>query len=584
VTSHAPAGLLRAVFDESPVAMLRCRLEGGRAGTILDANPAAHALLGPTERLVGSALGAVLPGMVEALAGAPPAAAPERWPRIQAGIATEPGAPGRWVAGSITPLSVEAGGGEPAVLVVLHDVTAHHRTEEQLSRAARLDPLTGLINRGELLRTLGALDPAVDGPHVAVLFVDLDGFKLVNDSRGHHVGDELLVAVARRFRGALRPEDRLARLGGDEFVVVCPQLADPVDARAIAERIRATLDEPVSVEGRAHRITLSLGIATAPASAVDPGDLLRQADMAMYRAKDAGRNAVRSHSAAMDAEVVMAERIREALATALGRAEAVPGAEVGQDRAEAAALVLHYQPIVEIGSGALAYVEALARVQLADGSLVFPSQFLPVATRAGLTGVLSEQVLAGALAQRGRWRAQGISVPVGLNLAPGQVASASFAGDALALIAAAGDSPGGIVFEMGEFGLLEATGPAQLTLRRLRAAGIGLAIDHFGTGFSSLGALRFLGPHRVKIDRSFVASIPSSPADRAIVTAAISAAHALGQRVVAEGVETAEQLGVLAELGCDEAQGYLIAQVLPAEQLQLADSRWAPRTLAPVGA
>ncbi|HEX6888905.1 MAG TPA: EAL domain-containing protein, partial [Candidatus Nanopelagicales bacterium] len=552
-------------------------------GTILDANPAAHDLLGQTERLVGSTLGSVLPGLLEALAGAPPAAAPEGWPRVQVGVSTGPGAPGRWVAGSITPLSVEAGGGEPAVLVVLHDVTTHHRSEEQLSRAARLDPLTGLINRGELLRTLGALDPAVDGPHVAVLFVDLDGFKLVNDSRGHQVGDELLVAVARRFRGALRPEDRLARLGGDEFVVVCPQLADPVDARAIAERIRATLDEPVSVEGRAHRVTLSLGIATAPASAVDPADLLRQADMAMYRAKDAGRNAVRSHSAAMDAEVVMAERIREALATALGRADAPPLAEAGTDPA-GADLVLHYQPIVEIGSGALAYVEALARVQLADGSLVFPSQFLPVATRAGLTGVLSEQVLARTLAQRGRWRAQGISVPVGLNLAPGQVASASFAGEALALIAAAGDSPGGIVFEMGEFGLLEATGPAQLTLRRLRAAGIGLAIDHFGTGFSSLGALRFLGPHRVKIDRSFVASIPSSPADRAIVSAAISAAHALGQRVVAEGVETAEQLGVLAELGCDEAQGYLIAQVLPAEELQLAGSRWAPRTLTRLGA
>jgi EAL domain-containing protein (putative c-di-GMP-specific phosphodiesterase class I) len=213
---------------------------------------------------------------------------------------------------------------------------------------------------------------------------------------------------------------------------------------------------------------------------------------------------------------------------------------------------------------------------------VFPSQFLPVATRAGLTGRLSETVLHEALAERGRWRRAGVDVPVGLNLAPGQVFSASFAGDALRMIAEAGDHPSNVVFEMGEFGLLEPTGPAQLTLRRLRTSGIGLAIDHFGTGYSSLGALRFLGPNRVKIDRSFVASIPSSAADRAIVTAAISAAHALGQRVVAEGVETDEQLAVLAELGCDEAQGFLVAQVLPAAQLDLPGARWAPGNLARV--
>ena len=172
-----------------------------------------------------------------------------------------------------------------------------------------------------------------------------------------------------------------------------------------------------------------------------------------------------------------------------------------------------------------------------------------------------------------------MDVPVGLNLARGQVYSASFAGDALRIIAEQSDVPAAVVFEMGEFGLLEPTGPAQLTLRRLRTSGIGLAIDHFGTGYSSLGALRFLGPHRVKIDRSFVSSITASSADRAIVAAAVSAAHALGQRVVAEGVETRQQLEVLAELGCDEAQGYLIAQVLRPQELGLATARWAPGTL-----
>jgi EAL domain-containing protein (putative c-di-GMP-specific phosphodiesterase class I) len=279
------------------------------------------------------------------------------------------------------------------------------------------------------------------------------------------------------------------------------------------------------------------------------------------------------HSIEMDEELQTAERIREALGVALEVEH--PTMAAGQQPG----LVLHYQPIVDIATGRLSYVEALARLQLSEGGLVYPSQFLPVAARAGLNGALSEQVLRRALRQRAAWRAQGVDVPVGLNLARGQVYSASFAGDALRIIAEQSDVPGAVVFEMGEFGLLEATGPAQLTLRRLRTSGIGLAIDHFGTGYSSLGALRFLGPHRVKIDRSFVASISASSADRAIVAAAISAAHALGQKVVAEGVETRQQLDVLVDLGCDEAQGYLIAQVLRADELALSTARWAAGTL-----
>lgn len=565
------AGLLKAVYDESPVAILRTRIEGGQLGAIVDANPACAALLGrPMADLIGADLDGFLTQGGPLRVGAPAGRAVLRAGPEEGQV--------RWISTSVTELSPEAGPG--LALVMLHDVTDHVRAEERLNRAARHDPLTGLINRGELVRLLAGGDPVHSGGHVAVIFVDLDGFKLVNDTRGHQVGDELLVAVARRIRAAVRPEDSLARIGGDEFVVVCPALADPQDARVVAERVRATLDEPVSIEGRAHRISMSVGIASAPADRVDPSDLLRQADMAMYRAKDAGRNTVRFHSADMDEALATSERIREALSAALDGEDATgaPGAAASVDARPG--LVLHFQPIVEISSGRLTYVEALARVRDGQGALVYPSQFLPVAARAGLNGSLSERVLRLALAQRRRWLAEGVDVPVGLNLTRGQVFSASFAGDALRIVAEEHDTPAGVVFEMGEFGLLEATGPAQLTLRRLRDSGIGLAIDHFGTGYSSLGALRFLGPHRVKIDRSFVASIPASPADRAIVTAAISAAHALGQRVVAEGVETAQQLEVLAGLGCDEAQGFLVAQVLPAEQLELASTRWSPGTLA----
>jgi diguanylate cyclase (GGDEF)-like protein len=563
------SGLLRSVFDESPIATLRVTRPDGVPGIVVDANPAAVAFLArrPSD-VIGARLEELLPGVTRAVAE------PAEPTRSQAIRVEDPaGPPGRWVAVSLSPVSEVDGSGHPLALVVLHDVTEQWTTRARLDREAREDPLTGLINRGELLRQLAALDTQSGGPHVGVIFLDLDGFKLVNDTRGHQVGDELLVAVARRIRAAVRPEDSLARIGGDEFVVLCPRLADPQDVRAVAERVRATLDEPVSIEGRAHRISMSVGISLARAESIDPADLLRQADMAMYRAKAAGRNTVRLHSVEMDEELRTAERIREALSVALEVERPEDGA------GQTAGLVLHYQPIVEIATGRLAYVEALTRLQLADGSLVYPSQFLPVAARAGLNGALSEQVLRRALDQRATWRAEGVDVPVGLNLARGQVYSASFAGDALRIIAAQGDVPGAVVFEMGEFGLLEPTGPAQLTLRRLRSSGIGLAIDHFGTGYSSLGALRFLGPHRVKIDRSFVASITASSADRAIVTAAISAAHALGQKVVAEGVETRQQLDVLRQLGCDEAQGYLVAQVLRADELGLVTAKWAPDTL-----
>ena len=409
-----------------------------------------------------------------------------------------------------------------------------------------------------------------------MVFLDLDGFKLVNDTRGHQAGDELLVAVAGRIGHAVRPEDSVARLGGDEFVILCSRLAEAADARAIAERVRATLDQPVTVGERSHRISMSLGIAAAAADDVRPADLLRQADMAMYRAKDAGRNTIRYHSLDMDEALAAAEQTREDLTRALTGAGT---SGLAPDARDGSSLVLHFQPIIEIGTGRIAYVEALTRLRSADGSLVYPSQYLPVAARAGLNGALSEWVLRAALRQRRIWRAEGVDVPVGLNLARGQVYSGSFAGDALRIIAEADESPGHVVFEMGEFGLLEATGPAQLTLRRLRASGIQLAIDHFGTGYSSLGALRFLGPHRVKIDRSFVASITHSDADRAIVTAAITAAHALGQRVVAEGVETSAQLAILTELGCDEAQGFLVARVMPAEDLDLGRTQWEPGSL-----
>ncbi|HSO03496.1 MAG TPA: diguanylate cyclase, partial [Candidatus Limnocylindrales bacterium] len=282
------SALLRSVFDESPLAILRVTRPGGRLGITVDANPAAARFLGRSPAdVIGARVEDLLPGILDApVDGAPEV--PTSLRLLAAG-----GDGDRWVDASVSPLSAHDPTGQPLALVVLQDVTEQWTTRARLDREARQDPLTGLINRGELLRQLGALDPQSDGPHVAVIFLDLDGFKMVNDTRGHQAGDELLVAVARRIRAAVRPEDSLARIGGDEFVVLCPRLADPLDVRAVAERVRATLDDPVSVDGRSHRISMSVGISVARADAIDPADLLRQADMAMYRAKDAGRNTVR---------------------------------------------------------------------------------------------------------------------------------------------------------------------------------------------------------------------------------------------------------------------------------------------------
>lgn len=548
--------LLTAVFDESPVAILRTRRRGDQVGRIVDANAAAGRLLGrPPERLLGADVHDFLVGRDKLLITGD-------LQRTEVRVGRD-GGEFRWVAATVKALSDEAGGG--LALVVLHDVTERKQAEQQLSRAARHDALTGLINRDELLRRIAALVPAGgrQRQHVAVLFLDLDGFKVVNDTRGHHVGDELLIAVARRIRAAIRPGDFVGRIGGDEFVVVCPHLADPRMAKPVAERVRATLDEPVSIEGREHRISMSLGIASAPTDQVDGPELLRQADMAMYRAKDSGRNAIRYYSHDMDEELLSVERIREELRLALA----------------GDGLVLHFQPVIEASTGAVRYVEALVRLRDSSGALVYPGDFLPIAARGGFMAQLGERVLRLALAQRQRWRAAGIDVPVGLNLAESDLFSPSFAAEVVRIVTACGDVPGGVVFEVGEMGLREATGPVQLTLRRLRAAGIGLAIDHFGTGQSSLGALRYLGVDRVKIDRSFVNSVVQSTADRAIVSAAISVAHALGQRVVAEGVETRHQLDMLIELGCDEVQGFLVCPAGPPESLELETARWEPFSL-----
>ncbi len=544
--------LLAAVFDQSPVAILRVRLAGQRAGTIVDANAAAARLLGRAPaQLVGTDIN-------DYLVGRDHLPVRRQSERVDVRVGRS-GQEFRWALATVSPL--EGSAGEGMALVVLEDVTERRAAEDMLHRAARLDALTGLINRNEILRRLGEQKTPRDRrQYVGVLFADLDGFKSVNDTRGHQVGDEVLVAISRRIRGAVRPGDFVGRIGGDEFVVVCPKLTNPRFARTVAERVRETVARPVTVGGRAHRLGVSIGISTAASDELDPVEMLRRADLAMYQAKEESRNSIRVYEPTFDQRLQATEQVRENLR----------GALLGDG------ILLHYQPVADIRTGCLSYLEVLARVPAADGSLVYPREFLPVAERSGLIGALGERVLDLALAQRRAWAQKGHEVAVGVNLAPGQLIGRSFAQTVLDALERHQTPASALVFELSEVGAVDATGPVQLTLRRLRAAGVGLAIDHFGTGYSSLGALRYLGADRVKIDRSFVTSLAQSAEDRAVVSAAISVAHALGQRVIAEGVETRQQLRALDELGCDDVQGFVVAAAGPVDAVDPGRGVWLP--------
>jgi diguanylate cyclase (GGDEF)-like protein len=435
------------------------------------------------------------------------------------------------------------------------------------------DPLTGLANRGLLMDKLGqALARARRRPGcVAVLFLDLDRFKVVNDSLGHAVGDEILVEVARRLEAVMGSADTVARLGGDEFVVLAEDVADVDQALALARRLRQAVAAPMAVAGGQRVVvTASVGVAlSAPGVDFRDGDgdgagdgessvptrstLLWDADVAMYRAKDRGRDRVQ----------VFEDGLR---AGSLGRfrSEAMLRHALDHD-----GLRLHYQPLVDLRSGALAGAEALVRLHHPERGLVPPAEFIPVAEETGLVVPLGAWVVAEAAAQAAAWRAiQPPGVPamtVSINLSGRQLATPGFAVEVGAAIARSGADASHLCFEITENALLDADGGSVATLDRLKELGVRLAIDDFGTGHSSLTWLRRLPADYLKVDRTFVAGLGTDPGDTAIVRAVLDLGRALGLATVAEGVETAEQLAALRDLGCDWAQGYHLARPGPAE-------------------
>ncbi|WP_245665843.1 putative bifunctional diguanylate cyclase/phosphodiesterase [Actinoplanes subtropicus] len=402
------------------------------------------------------------------------------------------------------------------------------------------DGLTGLPNREAFRqRAADAVGERRDG---AVVVVDLNRFKEVNDTLGHHAGDQLLRVITGRLRSALRAEDTVARLGGDEFALILPGL-DAAGVRTLLERVRAELTREMVLDGVPLSIEASFGVALYPAHGDDVERLLRHADAAMYQGK----------RGAADIVIYSGERVAQPTQWLVVQAELRHALERDE-------LVLHYQPKVRLADGVVTGVEALVRWQHPERGLLPPAAFLPAAEQSGLIEPLTAWVLRRALADQRAWTAAGRDWAVSVNVSARNLETPSFASSVIDLW----NSPKRLVLEITETAVVDDVAAAQHALRELAAAGIGLSVDDFGAGYTSLGRLRGVPLTEIKIDRSFV---EESPENRAIVRGVVALAHGLGCRVTAEGVETAEVAAWVAAAGCDDAQGYFYSRPVPWAQV-----------------
>jgi diguanylate cyclase (GGDEF)-like protein len=438
------------------------------------------------------------------------------------------------------------------VLVSARDVTERMEAEERLRHQALHDALTGLPNRTLLHDRLAQglhLRQRHDQP-LALLLLDLDRFKEVNDTLGHHYGDLLLQQVAQRLRGALRASDTVARLGGDEFAIVLPG-ADATGAQQVVQTLRAVLEEPLVVAGQPLLVGASIGIAVCPEHSAEAATLLRKADVAMYMAKRAGSGAA-VYEATLDEHCPR----RLALVADLRQAVAQGG------------LILHYQPKLDLRTGALCGVEALVRWPHPDRGLIPPDQFIVLAEQTGLIAPLTQWVLEAALQQWQRWQRTGHIVPVAVNLSMGNLRDPRLVESVTTLLQQYEVPASQLRLELTESALMTDAAHSLAVLTRLAALGVGLSVDDFGTGYSSLAYLKRLPVDELKIDRAFVQHLAREEADAAIVGSTIGLGHSLGLRVVAEGVEDERSCELLRQWGCDVAQGYYLSRPIPAEALE----------------
>ena len=455
---------------------------------------------------------------------------------------------------SLTPLASEDGA---LLLVAVTDITERKLAAETLAHRASHDPLTGLPNRTLFLDRLEhALARARRSQRrLGVMFLDLDDFKLVNDTRGHEVGDQLLVSLTPKLTSALRPGDTIARFGGDEFVVLCEDLPDESGAIEVAKRIADACSGSVAIDGSQHVVTVSTGVVLVsdPAEAT-PSGVLRDADAAMYHAKEAGKGRVEVFDDSMRSRLVRRIAIESSLRRAIEQRE----------------LRLFYQPVVSIESGHVASIEALLRWQHPRRGLLEPSCFMSVAESSGLILQIGEWMIEEACREAVSWRERSAEldpVRVSVNLSPRQVAGSDIAATIARILNQTGLDPSRLELEITETMLFEDAEPCMRALGRLKALGVRLVLDDFGTSYSSFGYLRHVALDGLKIDRSLISDLDRDDGDATIIAAVMGMAGALHVAVTAEGVETSSQLTQLRDHGCEFAQGYLFSRPVPAERV-----------------
>jgi len=448
----------------------------------------------------------------------------------------------------------------------VEDVTDRRALRERLAYAAIHDPLTNLPNRVLFMDRLetSLSRAARHGRQVAVIFLDLDRFKLVNDGMGHAAGDRLLETVAQRLQRIMRPSDTVARFGGDEFVVMCDEITDASVAVEIAERLMEALSPAISLAEGETFATASLGLALSGGDRDTAASLLRDADTAMYVAKERGRARIEVFEPKSHAMVLDKMRIRNELHGAVERGE----------------FRVYYQPIVELGTGRVTCVESLLRWQHPERGLLHPGEFLTMAEESGLITPIGAWVLEESCRQAVAWTEErrrdglgGDPISVSVNLSPRQLIEPNLVEEVAAIVARTGIPPETVWLEITEGALAADTESTLGVLRRLRALGVRLAIDDFGTGYASLGHLKSFPVEVLKIDRSFMAGLGRGAEDATIVSSVIALAASLGLECVAEGIEQPYQLEELRSLGCAFVQGFLLGVPLPAHVLgeQLGD-------------
>ncbi|HAF55144.1 MAG TPA: diguanylate cyclase, partial [Thauera sp.] len=432
---------------------------------------------------------------------------------------------------------------------IAQDVSSAREAEAKIQYLARYDTLTGLHNRSawQEQARIALCSAARHQDKFAILFLDLDNFKTVNDSLGHPAGDRMLAMAASRLSRCVRDEDLLARLGGDEFVALLSRLSNMEEAALVADRMLAALVEPMNIDGHELHLSASVGIALYPNDGAEVDTLLKHADTAMYGAKEAGRNTYRFFIPEMNARATERLLMEADLRRAVERNE----------------LVLHYQPQIEAADGQPYGCEALVRWIHPQRGMVPPDQFIPLAEETGLIAPIGEWVLREACRQQVRWRAAGLpSLIVAVNISALQFRKRDFVPMVARLLAETGADPSCIELEITESALMEPSAELSERLQDLVDLGLTLALDDFGTGYSSLSYLKRLPIARLKIDRSFVDDLPGNAEDAAVTAAALSLARDLDMQVVAEGVETTAQRQFLAERGCHAMQGYLFSRPL----------------------